>query len=348
MKRKFKVVVSLLLMVMLLNNTEMMSAVSVDGIQGNVRGKIDGVAETKKDTKLKISFTGDCLISTYKGGTSKGSFNWCVDNYGCEYFLDNVRSVFESDDLTVVNCETVLSDNKLSPRDKGENPAYWYIGPSRNVRVFTSSSVEVASVANNHTRDYGDKGAVDTVEVLRNAGIDVMQSNVPIYIDCDGVTIGFLGCGSWYSGCESALISIVKEMESKSDFQVIYPHGGKERVHQPENWRVKAYRALIDNGADLVVANHPHVLQPLEKYNGKTIIYSLGNFCFGDEAHAENRTLIYQCILDKNNLSYEDNLIPFYVYSGDRNNWQPVLMEESDVNYNHVIDFMLGKRDTPV
>ncbi len=85
-----------------------------------------------------------------------------------------------------------------------------------------------------------------------------------------------------------------KKLRKKSDYQIIYFHGGTEGLHEPESWKVNACHTLIDSGADLIIGDHPHVLQPLEKYNNKTIIYSLGNFIFGGNRHPENRTIIYQ------------------------------------------------------
>ena len=70
--------------------------------------------------------------------------------------------------------------------------------------------------------------------------------------------------------------SALKKAEKKSDYQIIYFHGGTEGLHEPESWKVNACHTLLDSGADLIIGDHPHVLQPLEKYKNKTIIYSMG------------------------------------------------------------------------
>ena len=105
------------------------------------------------------------------------------------------------------------------------------------------------------------------------------------------------------------------------------------------------------NGADLVLGNHPHVLQPREVYKGKEIVYSLGNFCFGGSRGPENRTIIYQLILRVENgelVSAASELIPCYVHTGGRvNNYCPAPIED-EAQARRVLDFMDGKAKLPL
>lgn len=299
---------------------------------------------------VTISFVGDCTVSTYQGGSSEGSLNWYAKNYEPTYFFEKVAEVFENDDFTVANCETVLSDNNLAARKKSEETGFWFVGPASNAKIFSSSSVEILSVVNNHATDYGQTGYDDTVAALEAENLAVLERNKPIYMEKDGITIGFIGDALWYSGQEKTLCETLKEMEENSDVQVVYLHGGTEGLRQPESWRVSVFRKLVDNGADLVVACHAHVLQPIEEYNGATIVYGLGNFCFGGNRYPENRTAIYQYTFTKTEegITGEGKILPCYVFTGSTNNWQPVLMEEDDPNYQKVLDFMAGKRSSPV
>ena len=105
----------------------------------------------------------------------------------------------------------------------------------------------------------------------------------------------------------------------------------------------------MDYGVDLIMGDHPHVLQPMEKYNNKTIIYSLGNFIFGGNRHPENRTIIYQHTLTVRGgkLTNEaGKIIPCYVYTGDTNNWQPDIIKNK-TEKRKVLQFMSGKRELP-
>jgi poly-gamma-glutamate synthesis protein (capsule biosynthesis protein) len=302
------------------------------------------------EKSVTLSFVGDCNISTYLGGSSQGSFNWYAKNYEPTYFFQNVADIFNSDDFTIANCETVLTDRNLTSRAKDDEVGFWFYGPSSNAKIFSSSGVEIAGVVNNHTEDYGSEGLSDTIAALEAEGIEVLKRNKPIYVEKDGIKIGILAAGIWYGGAEKNIYSTLDDMKNNSDVQIIYVHGGEESTHTPEAWRKTSFRNLIDRGADLVVACHAHVLQPMEEYNGGTIVYGLGNFCFGGNRSPENRTAIYQCKITKTDgeLSYENKIIPCYVYTGSTNNWQPALIDENDANYQKILDFMAGNRDTPV
>lgn len=301
------------------------------------------------EQSVTVSFVGDCTIGTLQGGRSQGTLNWYAETYGYEYFLENVAEVFRADDITVANCEGVLTDKNMSSSEKAGENNFWFRGPAANAKIFSSSGVEVASVVNNHARDYGVEGLRDTIAALEAENIDVLKEKTPVYIEANGITVGLLGCGIWYDGQERELYSTLDAMKEKSDIQVIFPHGGEEKVHEPEAWRKTAFRHLIDRGADIIVAAHAHVLQPLEEYNGGVIVYGIGNFCFGGNRYPENRTAIYQCKIVKKDgrFTLESKIIPCYVYTGASNNWQPALISEDDPNYQKIIDYMAGKRSLP-
>lgn len=309
-----------------------------------------GLITVPKSCSMTITFVGDCLISTSDGASYAGSLNWYAQNYEPTYFFEKVADYFTSDDLTVVNCETVLSDRALPPRDKGDPEAWWFTGPASNARIFSSSGVELASVANNHTYDYGRDGYQDTVEALKNQGLLVAEDGVPVYYEKNGVRVGVLACGIWYSGEEGIYLSALRQMVESSDFQIIYTHGGAESIFTPEEWRQASYRRLIDNGADLVVGCHAHRLQPMERYNGGTIVYGLGNFCFGGNSRPNNRTAIYRCTfrVGQGVTDMEDEIIPCYLYTGAYSVWQPSPIDPSDPNYQKVLDFMNGLTDSPM
>ena len=313
-------------------------------------GRLADLTDSLEPRSVTLSVVGDCTISTNLGAAGPGSFNWYAKNYDPAYFLEKVAPVFENDDFTVVNCETVLSDRTLTPRDKGEGTAYWFVGPSANANIFTSSGVEIACLANNHTDDFGAAGYADTVAALEAANLVVAEDRSPVYVTKDGITISILACGLWYGGAERELYKTLETMCLNSDFQIIYPHGGAEGTHQVDEWRRTAFRNLIDHGADLIVATHPHWLQPVEEYHGGTIVYSLGNFCFGGNNYPQNRTAIYQCTITKTPLGllFSDEIIPCYVYTGDHNNWQPAPIAEDDPNYRKILDFMAGLISSPV
>ena len=297
-----------------------------------------------------ISFTGDVMIASYMNQTKSGNFNDYANKNDPSYFLEKVRPYFESDDYTFVNLENVLTDRDLKPVEKNSNPAFWFCSRTANTAILTSSSVECVSLANNHTGDYGEEGRKDTIAAVEEAGLIYGNNNKTAYLEKNGYRVAVICHGLWYDGQEDEIIKRIREAEEQSDFQIVFYHGGKEGVHQPEKWRMNASRRLADAGADLVIGNHPHVIQPMENYNGTDILYSMGNFCFGGNNYPENRTIIYRLhltISPDGELEYkEGEIIPCYVFTGDKNNYQPAPITDETVR-QRVFDFLAWERESP-
>jgi poly-gamma-glutamate synthesis protein (capsule biosynthesis protein) len=300
---------------------------------------------------IKMTFAGDAMISCYKDQTTSGSFNEYTDKKPPTYFLEKVEHIFKEDDITLVNLENVLSDNKLKEVTKDHNPAYWFKAKTSNTNILTSSGVEAVSLANNHFGDYGQQGKIDTIAAVEKAGLLYGNNDKTFYYEKNGYKIAFICHGLWGEYQADAIIKKVKEAEKESDYQVVFFHGGTEKIHKPEDWKIRAAHKMVDNGADLVIGGHPHVLQPMETYNGVDIVYSLGNFCYGGSRKPENRTVIYQMDLTINNdgklVSSESNLIPCYVYTGSVNNYQPTPVEDPVIKQK-ILDFMDWKVNSPV
>lgn len=306
--------------------------------------------ETADRFSIVLSFTGDMLLASLYGNRTAGSFLDYAAKQKPEYFLQNVRPIFEADDFTVVNLENVLTDRTLTPREKDSTPAYWFRSGTANTAILTSSGVEAVSLANNHTNDYGPEGYKDTVKAVAAAGLEYGSNDRTFYLEKNGYRIAVICHGLWNERQATDIVRRIKAAEQDSDFQIVFYHGGAEGVHTPEAWKVRASRRLVDSGADLVLGNHPHVLQPRETYKGVEIVYSLGNFCFGGSRSPQNRTVIYQLTLQIENGELADmasELIPCYVHTGEKlNNYCPAPIEDEEQR-QRVLDFMDGKAGLP-
>lgn len=313
-------------------------------------GPMPRPGETPEHFSIVLSFTGDMLLASLYGKRETGNFLDYAAKQGPEYFLQNVRPIFEADDFTVVNLENVLTDRNLTPTEKHTDPAFWFRAPTANTDILTSSGVEAVSLANNHTNDYGAAGYQDTMNAVSAAGLEYGNNDRTFYLEKNGYRIAVICHGLWTEAQASAIARRIQAAEAESDFQIVFYHGGAEAVHTPEDWRVRASRKLVDAGADLVLGNHPHVLQPRETYHGVEILYSLGNFCFGGSRRPKNRTIIYQLILrieDGELTEASSEILPCYVHTGARiNNYCPALIEDGEQR-QRVLDFIDGKATLP-
>ena len=308
--------------------------------------------EPEEGFDIVVNFTGDMMLASYKNETAANNFKAYAQKNDPSYFLQNVKPIFDADDLTVVNLENVLTDRALKEKEKSTTPAYWFRGPTSNTEILTSSGVEAVSLANNHTGDYGAAGMKDTIQAVEEAGLLYGTNDNTFCFEKEGYRIAVICHGLWYEWQANDIIRRIHQAEEDSDFQIVFYHGGKEGIHAPEVWKQRASRKMVDAGADLVIGNHPHVLQPREVYNGVDIVYSMGNFCYGGSKYPENRTIIYQLKLhiDANGKleSKTGEIIPCYIYTGDAgNNYCPDIIRDEDIRQK-VLDFMDWKRNSPM
>lgn len=302
-----------------------------------------------KPIEITISFLGDCLLATLYGYSNTDSFNDTAQNVEAEYFFEGVIDIIGNDDFTIANAENVFTDKPLKESYKGYSPAYWFKSPSKNAEIYAKNSIDLVSLANNHTYDYGVEGYHDTIAAVEAAMVDWTDETRPVVLEKDGIKIAVISLVLYrYEDYEKTFEQIA-EYKNKADAIIVFFHGGTERLHIPEEFKENAARAFIDAGATCVIGSHPHVLQPFEEHNGGHILYSLGNFCYGSSAHPENRTIIFQETLtfdsDGNFISMQENIVPCYVYTGLSNNYQPFIIEDEKIK-NEVLDFMYQRSGT--
>ena len=289
------------------------------------------VALLDEPVEILLSFTGDCILGTDENFYYDTSFNAYYENYGSAYFFQNVKDVFEKDDLTIINMEGTLTD--LTTR---KDKQFAFKGDTEYVKVLTNGSVEAANMANNHTYDYGEESFKDTVNILEKNKIRTFGDDETVIIPVKGVNVGIFGIYELDDHEEripQVKSDIAKLKKDGADIIVAVFHWGNELERVPDDNQVMLAHLAIDEGADVVVGHHPHVLQGIDTYKGKTIAYSLGNFCFGGNYHpTEMDTMIFQqkFMIDtsKKITDSEINVIPCSVSSeSDCNNYQPTILE---------------------
>ncbi len=245
-------------------------------------------------TTITISAAGDVTLGNHHTQEYAYSFRQTYDKEENEsYFFENVYDIFSTDDMTIVNFEGVLT---LSDQIN-EGRTYNIKGDPEYVKILTAGSVEAVSMGNNHRLDYGEAGSQDTVKAMESEGIVYAYDNhIGIY-ETKGIRIGFVSVNEASQGTAVEKImqnGIDKLKEEGADLILACCHWGTEREYYPEEYQQTLGRQCIDWGADLVIGHHPHVLQGIEEYQGKYIIYSLGNFCFGANRNPSDKdTMIF-------------------------------------------------------
>lgn len=259
-------------------------------------------------TTVTLSFVGSCTLGMDENDGYDGSFGEYYDNYGAGYFFQNVKSIFEGDDLTVASLESTLTlSDTRQDRDRAlrADPSY--------ADILTQGGIDATDVANDHIYDYGNEGYVDTLANLDNAGIgrfgfdnvlttQVSGTSLPnaaiqsSMVEQDGISIGLVGV--WQDSeqdYESMALDSVNELqEQKAQIIVVMIHWSSEDPSIPDDGQISLAHSLINAGADLIIGIQPQAMQGIECYQGKYIVYSLGSFLSGDTAPESMDTMIFQ------------------------------------------------------
>lgn len=294
-----------------------------------------GAAGSKgKPVTLTISAVGDCTLGTDENFDQSRSLNAYYQAQGADYFLKNVRSVFEKDDLTMVNFEGTLTTHDARAEKK-----FAFKGDPEYASILSGSSVEAANVANNHSHDYGEQGFTDTLSTLEQADIAAFGYDDPVLATVKGIKVGLIGVNEIekHEGEETQIRQNIKALKKAgAQLLILNIHWGIEREYEPNARQIELAHYAIDQGADLVIGHHPHVLQSMEKYKGKYIAYSLGNFCFGGNSNPQDKdTIIFQQTFtfeDKKLKETDDvNIIPCSLSSSsNKNDYCPRILEEGE------------------
>ncbi|MCM1541117.1 MAG: CapA family protein [Blautia sp.] len=282
---------------------------------------------------ITISAAGDVTLGTHQDQDYWNSFRQAYDQAEDEsYFFANVYDIFSTDDMTLVNLEGPLT----LAEEAREGQIYSIKGDPEYVNILTAGSVEAVSMGNNHTLDYQQQGREDTIRAVEEAGVVyACEKTVGMY-EVKGINIGMISVNEVSQGylVEDTIQKGIAELQEQgADLILVSCHWGVEREYYPEDYQKILGEKCIEWGADLVIGHHPHVLQGIDEYKGKFILYSLGNFCFGANRNPPDKdTMIFQqtftFIDGEKQEDQEIRVIPCSVSSvSERNNFQPTPAE---------------------
>lgn len=235
-------------------------------------------ATLSAERKRILIATGDVILArsvNYKTVRSK-NFRWP---------FEKTFDVLKTGDITFVNLETPLLKD-CPPTQEG----MIFCGDQREVEGLIGAGVDVVSLANNHAGNYGSKGVEETVNLLTQNGISATGVSGPVIADIRGVKFAFLGYNDITKSQpgisnvdEEKMKREIAQARQRADVVIVTCHFGVEYRNQPDDRQKYLAHFAIDAGADLVIGNHPHWIQPIEIYKGKLITYAHGNFVFDQE-----------------------------------------------------------------
>jgi len=226
-----------------------------------------------------IIFGGDMMFDR--------SVRQFADAHGGDYLFSCLDDVFLRADLVVANLEGPITASSSKSADSlpGDGNNYIFTFPTSTAELLYKHRVRLVSIGNNHIMNFGIGGLLQTKAALRQAGVgyfgdpDSLEPDKVARIEVGGIPFSFINWSDWTSDNTDITGAQVAKEKAAGRVVVVYAHWGEEYV--PPLARVaRLAHTFVDQGADIVIGSHPHIVQEHELYKGKYIYYSLGNLIF--------------------------------------------------------------------
>ncbi len=293
-----------------------------------------------------ISMVGDCTLASYPTIPFRdtiGIESVIGDNYA--YPFSNTIDLFSEDDLTIVNLECSISDQKAY----GAN-TFTFLAPAVYTQILKAGSVEAATTANNHAMDFGQAIYDDTCANLDAAGVvHCGDGEGIIYTTRSGLSVGIYATYNGHWPIAATVAQGVRTLkESGAEVVVVCAHWGNEASYYQNGNQTEVAHAAIDAGASIVVGHGPHRLEPYEEYGGGVIFYSVGNFVFGGNTLPGDMDSVIAQVTFERSLEgvlslKEARALPCRISSkADVNDYCPTLFEPGTDDYNRAMSKVDG------
>jgi poly-gamma-glutamate capsule biosynthesis protein CapA/YwtB (metallophosphatase superfamily) len=236
----------------------------------------------KKEGEITLTMVGDNSFGTYPETPEHLKFDhvFATNNGDNQYVFKNSLPWFNSDDYTIINAESAFTT-----ATEAVNKMWRIKSDPAHVAFLPASGVEAANLANNHTRDYFEIGYEDTLKAFDENNVDVFNDGMPLVKTIGDIETVFLGYDCRMSQYNAEFLArIVKEVQQykrPDNLVIVNMHWGVEYRKTPVDYQTQFGHTILDAGADVVMGAHPHRLQSVELYNGKYIVYSMGDYAFG-------------------------------------------------------------------
>lgn len=328
----------------------------------------------KEDTHITMTAIGDimCHNSQYKD-----AYNSTTGSYDFSYVFTDIKEYINSADISIGNLETTFAG-----KEKGYSNYPRFNTPEQLATNLKDVGIDVVSTANNHCMDTNYTGLVSTLKYLDEAEIghtgtnETLEKQKKILVkDINGIKIAFLSFTYGTNGIpipkdKSFAVNLIDEdlivqqiklaKQEEPDLICANMHWGIEYQLKQNPEQEKLAELLFENGVDIILGSHPHVLQPMEKKtikleDGTTkncfVIYSLGNFMSGQTKENTRSSVILNIDITKNGESGKTVLnkveyIPIYMYkssTGTIQKYKVLDIEKTITNYENGQDVSIGQ-----
>lgn len=275
---------------------------------------------------VTLCFAGDFSLADDVGTTK----NWIRRGQDISQCIDpKLIEIMKAADLMCLNNEFVYSTRG----EAVEGKLYTYRGDPERASVLLELGVDLANLANNHARDYGEISLLDTLDTLDKVGVDYVgagrnfeEASKPYYFEVDGIKIAIVSAsragklvetpqatetsaGVMRCNTKKPFINEIKEADANADVVIAYVHWGTEYSTVLQDIQITSGKLYLDAGADVIIGAHTHCIQGIEFYDDKPIFYSLGNFWFNSK---ELDTLLLKLHItgDRENPEIQAEVVP--------------------------------------
>jgi poly-gamma-glutamate synthesis protein (capsule biosynthesis protein) len=281
------------------------------------------IEEKELSKEIRIIFAGDLMLDRY--------YRLLIQKNGVDSIMEKSKSVFDNQDLAIVNLEGPITDKKsvsAGPNWSDPNSFVFTFDPKTAEDFLKNNRINLVSIGNNHIMNFGQEGLLQTEAILERNNIGYFgnpNDNSKKYVkkEINGQEIIFINYNQFSNRSAEKIAEEIKNLKTIDNFVIVYTHWGEEYRLKADNEQKRKAHLFVDNGANLIIGTHPHVVEPVEIYKNKAIFYSLGNFVF-DQFFSEDTKngLAVGIIISEN--KQEFNLVPFY-----NNKGQIVLADEA-------------------
>ncbi len=248
---------------------------------------------------VRLLFGGDLQFDRY--------IRQQAQRHGPEFILQPLRERLAGYDAVIANLEGSITTfpSKSVGSAFGSRNNYLFTFPPETTSLLLSENIRIVNLGNNHIGNFGQAGIAQTRANLEKGGLTYFgntgneSANRFTIFTVRGLRIGFVNYNQFVSGGVEAALTDIDQARPLCDILVVYTHWGEEYQPRANPATIKFAHQLVDRGADLVIGSHPHVIQPMETYQGKEIYYSLGNFVFDQYFRPETRKgMLVEAVID--------------------------------------------------